>query len=485
MLSVVFLQKRDSSFLLSSVITSICLFVLSIVLYSARADQISHSVPPRRLVSLPSLKLVNETNVSHGNYTPIPIDELETYSFLEPHSHPSLGLVPPQSVTAVLPILSGSVEKMQDLLEPFLHPLEHIFELVIICPDAIVADVRRMLQKTFASLSSHDHPDVSLRPWQGYTELSIATLRASLDIGSGWILIMDENGLSQLSQPMCDILLNPPNVSIPFGPRGVLRPKGTPSTFFALGQAHPARYLYPPFLVSSSQLAPLSSVAHVALDPWADLGQRISEGRSDNIGGVVIAISKASVSAENLALQIEPPSISDVPPLHDWDPDPDPSPAISSPISASGHFIFLLPTRDDLRAIAPLICRMKARDSGVKIRVLVYAEGHSRPFMHLKWESEFFETYRCGVKYDVPITQSMLSFTANGSIFLSQWLSESLAVDVVLTLWEPDNLVSFTSTDRGRVLFHGATHIRIPRLDLSNTEWMSALSVKEWQSTVQ
>ncbi|KAF9485503.1 hypothetical protein BDN70DRAFT_795753 [Pholiota conissans] len=69
-----------------------------------------------------------------------------------------------------------------------------------------------------------------------------------------------------------------------------------------------------------------------------------------------------------------------------------------------------------------------------------------------------------------------------GSPLLSQWLINAeiapSLVDIVFSLSVPDHLSGFLNT-YFKALFLGATHMRIPRLDLPNTEWMSSLTLPE------
>lgn len=473
-------KKYDVSFFISSLVTSVFLFVLSVVLYSARAVNIPRLQPLNASGSV--LILMNDTN-TQGEYAFKASDQMDILLPLDLAPRLSFDTrVPLQSVTAILPILPGSLEKAQDLLEPFFYPLEYICEVVIICPDAIVSDVRRMLQKAFASLNLHDHPDVSLRPWQGYLDPSGASLRTAMDIASDWILIMDDTGLSELPQYMRDVLLSPPSMSLPFGPRGIPHPTDLFSTVSPLGRIQSATYVYPPFIVSSSVVNRLHHDVHKASSTWDNLGRRIAENRPDKVGGIIISADTASASASSPSRLVEPLISPGLLPLNDWEEQAQIPPSVV----LFGHFVFMLPTRDDLRSVAPLICRMKMRYNEMQARVLVYSEVYES-LVYLEsysdWETEFFETYRCDIEYDVLTSRDLLSFSRNGSTVISKWLADSAGVDVIFTLSELDNLVGFLSSNQGKAVFPSATHIRMPRIDLSNTEWMSALSLEEWKST--
>ncbi|KAF8957453.1 hypothetical protein BDZ97DRAFT_1906800 [Flammula alnicola] len=423
---------------------------------------------------------------SYGENTPrdLGIDFVTTFDWEPP------ALVPPQSLTAILPILSVSLHKTQDLLEPFLHPLEHIREVVIVCPDAIASDVRRMLQKTFASLGSADHPDVSLRPWQGHLNTSAATLRAAIDQTTEWALIMDDTGLTDVLQSSRAALLHPPVATLPFGPNGVFLSNDSDSSeaSFLWDRAQPAQYLFPPFVIPSYLV---SSVRGERIDdnPWINLGRQIAKNRPDAVGGVIVLPDSNIVplpSSNPKDRAESSPNLQDA--LPDWETNSrtkghgNDSFTGSSSVCVSARFIFLLPTREDLRHLMPLICGMKSRDNHTHIRTLVYDEGYDKPGQ-LDWETEFLESYHCDVKYEVLTGRTPLAFARNGSTVLSQWLDESSGlVDVVFTLHELDHLVSFLVSEQKDKLFHGATVIRIPRLDLENTEWMASLKLEEWKN---
>jgi hypothetical protein len=484
--SVLVRRHLNAQFFFSSIATSTCLFVLSIVLCSARTNQLSlepsdditQAMGPRPLFNGTGNPEILFRELSGGDTTQSDFLEL-----VDSMDSSLAAVVPPQSMTVILPIISGTLHNTQYLLAPFLHPLERIREVIVICPDAIALDVRRRLQKTFASQGSPDHPDISLRPWQGHLDINIAVLRSSIDSTSDWVLIMDESGLTDLSQPTRDALLNPPCVTLPFGPKGVAHSSIYRSNAFNLGRAQPAHSLRPPFVVPLSLMVSVyNDMTGITLDPWLDLAKRISRHeRNDEIGGILIlvdtTVEKEFYSSAELG-DIPTPTVHALP-LPDWKPNL----PTSQPIFIPSRFIFLLPTREDLRSVAPLICKMKFTHKRVRIRLLIYDELYDKATLTLDWETEFFETYRCSIKYNILTGRVPLSFAKSGSSLLSQWLnSEPALVDVVFTLSERDHLVSFLDV-HFKTLFSEATHIRVPRLDLSNTEWMSSLTLIEWKST--
>src|SRR6266508_3849465 len=86
-----------------------------------------------------------------------------------------LDYLPPQTLTAILPILHTTLGEVKDLLQPFLNAVEQIREIIIVCPQSSALDVRRQLRATFASLRAADL-DVSLWPWQPPMSVNEAVL---------------------------------------------------------------------------------------------------------------------------------------------------------------------------------------------------------------------------------------------------------------------------------------------------------------------
>lgn len=468
-------RQTNPEFLLLSVLTSTCLFVISVLLYASGEGPLLDPEPSQYSnVSfvLENVPLLNDEDIQRDSTvlsSSLRLDE-------------SLRMIPPQSMTAILPITPSSLLEAQYLLAPFLEFQEHIREVIIVCPAGIASDVRRILQQIFSSLEFANHPDVSLQPWQRHSKVSSNTLRAAATVATDWVLIMDDKALTGLRKSTHSALLHPFNMTIPFGfSGGPLSPK-SPDISFYWGRGKPARYLRPPFVLQSSVAISLKD--HISDgDSWIDIGRRIAEARIDGLGGLI-------VSADRETLKNLLPGNGQATPVETAASDPasitntanEPLPTRILPPKIEEHalqdsFLFFLPTRADLRRLIPMICKMQIHKTN--IRILVYHDVSERPG-RLHWKSEILETYQCTVVYDVLSGRDPLCFGASGCTVLSEWLRKSRApVNVIFTLYESDPLVNFFLSKKG---FQDASLIRIPRSDLENTEWMASLSLEEWKS---
>ena len=469
-------NQTNPEFLLLSVLTSTCLFVISVLLYASREGLPTLLDPEPSQYSKFSVVL---ENVSSLNDEDIQRDLTVFPSSLQLDE--SLCMIPPQSMTAILPITPSSLLEAPYLLAPFLEFQEHIREVIIVCPAGIASDVRRILQQIFSSLEFTSHPDVSLLPWQRHSEVISYTLRAAATVATDWVLIMDDKALTGLRQSAQLALLHPFNMTIPFGFSGEPFLPKSPETSFRWGRGKPARYLRPPFVLQSSVTISLSD--HILDgDSWIDIGRRIAEPRIDGLGGLIVSTDSKTLLLGNsqvTPVEIPPTNLASITDTRNG-PLPAPIlPKIFEEHKPQASFIFFLPTREDLRRLVPMICKMQMDKT--HIRILVYHDVSER-LGHLHWKSEILETYQCTVVYDVLSGRKPLCFGVSGCAVLSEWLRTNRApIDIIFTLYEIDPLVNFFVSEKK---FQDASLIRIPRSDLENTEWMASLSLEEWKSKI-
>jgi hypothetical protein len=217
-------------------------------------------------------------------------------------------------------------------------------------------------------------------------------------------------------------------------------------------------------------------------DSWIDIGRRIAEPRIDGLGGLIVSADTEASLGNSQASPVEIPA-ADLASIKNTGNEPLPAPILPAKIEEhkpQASFVFFLPTREDLRRLIPMICKMQTDKT--HIRILVYHDVSGRPG-HLHWKSEILETYQCTVVYDVLSGRDPLCFGVSGCTVLSEWLRTSRApVNVIFTLYEIDPLVNFFMSKKK---FQDASLIRIPRSDLENTEWMASLSLEEWKSKVR
>ena len=389
-----------------------------------------------------------------------------------------LSPIPLQSLTAILPIVPRSLNRIPETLLPFLKPSKFIREIIIVCPESIATRVRQILQKTVVSIGTTDHPDVSLHPWVGHLDPAIGVLRAISGVSTVWVLLMDDQGLLKVVDSMRSLLLHPPQFPVPFGPTGVLRSNPASNATHHLGRARLAMYLRPPFVMPVSLGIFPTNIHDNGNDPWASLGLQVSKHQLDAIGGIIVSDEDCNSLAHfavnhKLAAAIDTPS-------DDW-----PLTSFSSLKNSErrGTFVFFLLVLDDIRNVAHLICRMQTKDQN-SIRIFVYGE-YVQSKVEADWVTGRLEMERCILTYQVLVTGVTLSFSRVGSDILSRWFDTfDDSPDVIVVPKELDPLVGYLLSNHQDLLLWDATLIQIPRFDLKYTEWMSSLTLIEWKSVV-
>lgn len=442
------MSVSNSHYFLLTFFTSLCLFSFSVI-YSRNGSS-----------SFASTGETNPIAATTHNTTPPKVRE-RFHASLESLFQLSV-TVESTSLSVILPVSPGSLSELPSLLAPFMTLSDtHLLELFIVCPETIASDARRALQKTFTTLGPATHLDVSLRPWHGYLAMDTAALRSAIFTAkltaenNGSVLVLGENGLSDLPAPTISMLLHPPFLSIPFGPNGDVI-DDVQSVAFLVGRAWAASKLYPPFVMPSALLAGLSE--DWKGDLWADSLQNVSFGTLEHLGGLVLEVELDGDSTPSEDQQVLSPAVLVA----------DTSAAI---IPVTPSFVFFLPTRSDLRRLVPLICALKTRHPDGIIRALVYDDETSGDSD--EWETERLEAYHCDITYQA------LKITDSGMIVSTRWLANQ-HIDVVLTLSGHDYVTALL--DAKILPVREATLIKLPRSDLDSTEWMSSLSLVEWKS---
>ena len=419
------------------------------------------------------------------------------------------------TITAILPVLPETIEQIPDLLKPFLNPPDaiqfpgkcnqsKITHLIVLSPESSLAFVRRELQATFILLrpALDLDLDISLYPWslqipidesdEISLDIDVALLRAvsQLDLAEEtMILLMDPTGLSSLSSLSVLSFLYPiqnslGQTALPLGPYGAKAesypPISSTSEWGFPLDLQPAKYLYPPFIISASVVASFcdhlllleteeqtGDVNGVFADVWPLFGSFVSSFRNDSIGGLKIQpasptdLQESSSSSENdfsiLLSKTRPPV----------------------------DFLFILPTLADLHCLSSLICLLLANNTTPNLLIIVYTtQSASNSFdIHIEpedvvWESLVFENEQgCRILYE-HLTCS--SYSAFSSWFL-QRLSPSSPIHILFTVKQFTFFLPFILSENPDI-FNSTTHISIPRADLGYTDWISSLTIAELRS---
>ncbi|KAG0705557.1 hypothetical protein DFH29DRAFT_905956 [Suillus ampliporus] len=365
------------------------------------------------------------------------------------------------SLTAVLPIISHSLEGLEFLLSPFLVPSDNIREVILICPQKILSDARRALKIILSYRNTVDHPNVSLLPYAGSSYRNSTLISAASRVRTEWVLVLDDHGLQRLSSRQRAYLLSPLSISLPVGPNGFLRFPANASCIPATANFEPADYLIPP-LVAPAHLFPRAFSHPADSDPWLVFGIRVAKTHLEMIGGLILP---SNINDLNCPEQYSrPPSLE-----RTWI-DHRPNGILSAvkeqkrpshSASVSGYFVLVVPYLEDLHVFMPVACRLQS--VGHTVSVLLYQASPSDA------------TY-CSSE-DCILHCSTLSHTTPT---LNHWL-ESLdaSPDVVFAL----DVQDFLSVTLTMVLLHepyrDTTLIRLPRADIPYSDWIGSLTLRE------
>ncbi|KAG1728107.1 hypothetical protein EDB19DRAFT_1748162 [Suillus lakei] len=365
------------------------------------------------------------------------------------------------SLTAVLPILSRSFEGLEVLLSPFLVPSDTIREVILICPQNILSDARRVLKKILSYSDTVDHPNLSLLPYASSSFYNSTLISAVSRVRTEWVLILDHHGLQGLNRGQRSYLLSPLSISLPIGPNGFLRFPANASRKLATSDLEPAEYLIPPF-VAPTHLFP-RTFSHLAdSDPWLAFGVHVAKTHLETIGGLVLPseFSGLNYSEQNSrppSFQITQIELN----LQEISSADGNDRTQKWPASVSGHFVLVVPHLEDLHAFMPVVCRLQS--VGHIISVLLY-QVSSNDAMYCSSE-------------DCTLQCSTLSLTTTT---FNTWL-ESLdaSPDVVFAL----DVQDFLSVTLTMVLllepYRKTTLIRLPRADIPYSDWIGSLTLRE------
>ncbi|KAJ7449542.1 hypothetical protein FB451DRAFT_1287240 [Mycena latifolia] len=357
------------------------------------------------------------------------------------------------SLTAILPITQTSLTTLQDTLSPFLGPASCVSRVLVVCPESLLLPARAAIRQVVRSaLENVNHPDVSLHPWSGGGDPAAVVLQIAAHASTEWLLILDDTGLSGLSDRTRDMLLCPVAADLPVGPRGVIAAPGNRSCALPSPETLPASYLLPPFTLPSS----LIQQVH---EDWSDLGRAISHARQDQLGGVVRGYGDPDTNWCN--------GICPRTPMDQLEATFFSTPFMQDPFPTSrdlrhGLFVFLLPNIDDLRLVLQVLCRLY--ETGHFVKILLYTD--SGPPSEIRSTSA-----SCHIHYD-----TLAYHKAGGSVYprIYDWLDRiERDADIIFTVSEP--ATQAVTSER-------ATLVRIPREDLRHVDWMGSLSLTEWKN---
>ncbi|KAF8327282.1 uncharacterized protein EI90DRAFT_3127335 [Cantharellus anzutake] len=412
-------------------------------------------------------------------------------------------------------------QSLGELLAPATAPSPSTISIFALCPNddfpARMSDLLLRINAGFTFSTLHSITFICLRSQareaalfldeHGSDDLPVfvvhnGTTEATLEMNlihmaaqslADWVLLIDEDGVADISLETWRLLHPLDQVVVPFGVRGVTL---TPSNALCISP-HPSSsggpvstaFLIPPFFIRTEVLRNSEHALFLdeAIGIWANLGRRISSLPGTNgVGGLVAGPGhgKSSDWCSRALQQVVPSTEVDFNSnikTHRQGLD-----ALRHAFhkatrengDRAGTFVVALPSLSELRQFLPTLCRLGLY--GNSLRIFLYsAQDGSR--------SAYYQSSDCHLHYDVIGDVSSAQAESDS---VENWLSRNgLGVNVVITAagnkcldralpYALDRYLDRLNQNQTR-----PTLIRIPRDHLKYLVWTSTLSVTQWQST--
>ena len=377
------------------------------------------------------------------------------------------------SITVALPLTEKSTPTLERTLAEILEYPARIEEVVILCPETFLSTARLSLRQILSSYTLLTQ--LTLLPCLQATCSTKALIDAAFHASTDWTLFLGESGLQEVNKATGSLLLNPPDVTFPLGPKGFSLVKSGEPCLTLPASHRPADFLIPPFVLPSLTFSDEFAFMNETLDSWLALGRWISSMRPDMIGGVIISRESAGNSCfaphPDVLDSIDRQHISTLSSGDDHLRIFDQEPQFSNVGSHTphGHFGVLFPTLDDLIAFSQAACGLVI--NGYRLDILLYAQADT--------DQTFISTDTCDLYFE---TSSSGSTPADSVI--SSWLAHvSGPPDVFVALTITDTYTnSLLRVARSPALVAPVV-VRLARSDLLYSDWMGTISLVEWRRT--
>ncbi|KAJ2988044.1 hypothetical protein NUW54_g9239 [Trametes sanguinea] len=371
------------------------------------------------------------------------------------------------TLAAIVPITPRSLLDLEATLCALLRSPGPLTEVILLTPRQHHSSTRRVVQ-SILSMDENVDTEMCLRIWPPSMEEGHAVLRAARDATTDWVLLLDEDGLANLSATILDKLLlrTRPTVVAPVGVRGLDYYLDGVTCVSSPGSS--AAFLVPPMVLPTAAIPPyIAAVSET--DVWSTVGKSLSRSGFNVSGG----LGTGTIPSDN-------------PRRQDWcsryvpkGPDGSPVPVYGLVTSAAaqsddaatataetirqvegaskGSFLFSARS-EDLRYLFPLACRLLANGHSASVLVQDMAENLLR------------------APCNVSVLSSLVSpSTVNTGRSFSQALLASGVfknADIVISTLVSKNLLSE---------FPHAVMVHIPPEDLPYIDWMTAIGLEEWK----
>ncbi|KZT27805.1 hypothetical protein NEOLEDRAFT_1046589, partial [Neolentinus lepideus HHB14362 ss-1] len=360
------------------------------------------------------------------------------------------------SLTAVLPVTTTSLPQLQVLLRQMFSSHSRLKEAILVTPDELVREARKVLWELTSTLHGRDYPNISIHPVKNGSSTVYNILDTASEASTDWLLILDEHGLRGVDSQTKDMLLNPKAVSLPYGPNGQAYRANNLSCVETPWSLQPAAFVVPPMVLPATILFSGSEDSNRAptFRTWEEMGYRISHSQLDLVGGLVFgsAQSDRCFSPGDQLVVLPDPVVKE-----------DQVQASGNP----GRFLVILHAINDLQSFSVVLCRLQEKSYTVKVilRQAFYpSDGQTQ------------SVFACDLAYDnLPVSSSEVSAQLSETLF-------SFQPNVVI-----DTSDDAALTNALRVILEGdlelrqPTVIHLPKDDLPYSDWMGALSLQEWK----
>jgi hypothetical protein len=182
------------------------------------------------------------------------------------------------SITVALSLTEKSTPTLARTLAGILEYPARIEEVVILCPETLLSTARWSLRQILSSYRYTLPTQLTLLPCLQPTCSTKALIDAAFHASTDWTLFLGESGLREVNEAIASLLLNPPDVTFPFGPNGFSPAKyGCKEPCLTPLSSHrPADFLVPPFVLPGLTFSDEYAFTNETLDSWLSLGRWIS-----------------------------------------------------------------------------------------------------------------------------------------------------------------------------------------------------------------
>ena len=379
------------------------------------------------------------------------------------------------SITAVLPITQGSVEQIQETLEPLFAEESSLANVILLVPPKLRSLVENVLNGIDSALS-----DIEISPWSDNMDEYEAILEAFSRVQSDYALVMDHTALKGLDIETQDrLLVHPYFVDLPEGPCGGLLSLTNSTCLIPSAEPQEASFILPPFLSPTTLLKNFTEHSRkLGLKGWPSFGEwtagihataGIVRGPGDStISGCIArcAASNLTVDEEYMQLQRE---------LEDY------SATGSILASQSNHpnVVIVLPTIHDLESFSPAACKMFQGDTDIHILILSSSNEPDNETPHTgtyPWLHDQRIYHGCRLSF------SSLHSSANehaNAEAASYWLSFTVTIDSIIIYGISGADYRIFDAELDKATRNRATLIKLPVDDVNFTDWMGSLEFAE------